>query len=400
MTMRKFYTLLVVALFAVNGVMAQTTLSGDGKTLTIDLTTGTDLSARLTADGAEFTGTVTKETLRGIAGIKVNAEIDGLGTIDETLVTKVILQGTAPYTYFDLRSIALSFINMAEIDMSNSVLHDLAFTSLSWLTSPTAGYAFKSDVNSKGIFQASKLKKITLPQSTPNVKGFGMNALASASTLQYINIPEGIETIAETAFAYFGTYTFRASETELGTLRFPSTLKFIGKGAFNGSIGGIKTIYFPKSLTTMSSTSFTSWTAGAKDFYFEGDTPPTFASDAFTGSYTMTFHVSKATGVKALYEAAISTNGAKARITVVADIEEGGTSINEGEAEAVSVSVYPNPTVDVVTVNGLDGALKQVYDTAGRLILQTEENSFDLSGQAQGVYFIKAGNQALKVIKK
>lgn len=73
-------------------------------------------------------------------------------------------------------------------------------------------------------------------------------------------------------------------------------------------------------------------------------------------------------------------------------------SIHESDADLVSV--YPNPTVDVVTVNGKAGDQKQVYDATGRLVLQTVEDSFDLSGNAAGVYFVKVGNQTVKVIKK
>ncbi len=68
------------------------------------------------------------------------------------------------------------------------------------------------------------------------------------------------------------------------------------------------------------------------------------------------------------------------------------------------VTVFPNPTSDIVTVkveNGLYTGV-QVFDLMGRMIVGTDSNQVDLSGNPDGVYIFKlAGiNKIVKVIKR
>jgi hypothetical protein len=62
--------------------------------------------------------------------------------------------------------------------------------------------------------------------------------------------------------------------------------------------------------------------------------------------------------------------------------------------------VYPNPATDVLTVDGLPGNianLLQVYDLAGKLILQqAESNKINIAELATGTYILQVGYQTSK----
>ncbi len=70
------------------------------------------------------------------------------------------------------------------------------------------------------------------------------------------------------------------------------------------------------------------------------------------------------------------------------------------------VLVYPNPVKDFVTVE-LNGKETKVviYDLVGRIIYQETSNnlkklSVDMSNEKGGIYFLKAGNEVVKIIKE
>lgn len=76
---------------------------------------------------------------------------------------------------------------------------------------------------------------------------------------------------------------------------------------------------------------------------------------------------------------------------------------NENTLADNSVSVSPNPTSGLVTVNSADKVdAITVYDTTGKQVAASKTNSVDLSGQASGVYFLKAqtekGTSSKKVV--
>jgi hypothetical protein len=64
------------------------------------------------------------------------------------------------------------------------------------------------------------------------------------------------------------------------------------------------------------------------------------------------------------------------------------------------ISLYPNPVSDFVTVFGAENVQVQVFDNAGRLLMQTRERTVDLSSYSQGVYFFKVNGEIVKVLKK
>jgi hypothetical protein len=79
------------------------------------------------------------------------------------------------------------------------------------------------------------------------------------------------------------------------------------------------------------------------------------------------------------------------------------TAIASTGTEVTSLSVYPN-TAGEYTVSGVSGAeTLMLYDLAGSLVfVQPVENgsSISLSRLAKGIYIAKAGNKAVKLIKR
>jgi hypothetical protein len=66
-----------------------------------------------------------------------------------------------------------------------------------------------------------------------------------------------------------------------------------------------------------------------------------------------------------------------------------------------SVSIYPSPAVDHITIDGLtEGELIQLYSLDGILIFETtQSNTIIVNDYPEGVYFVKIQNQMFKFIK-
>lgn len=74
------------------------------------------------------------------------------------------------------------------------------------------------------------------------------------------------------------------------------------------------------------------------------------------------------------------------------------------EVENHTLAVYPNPATSVITVNGLDNGMVQLFDMTGRLVLQQRcsQGSITLSIEnlPNGVYYIKQNSTLQKVVKQ
>lgn len=101
-------------------------------------------------------------------------------------------------------------------------------------------------------------------------------------------------------------------------------------------------------------------------------------------------------------------NGCNANANFAQNVED-CTGLNTIDAAVTGISVYPNPTKDVLTVSTKSGLISnvQILDVTGRVVLSNEVEgttaTFDMSALANGMYYVKvtAGeNQAvLHVIK-
>ena len=69
-----------------------------------------------------------------------------------------------------------------------------------------------------------------------------------------------------------------------------------------------------------------------------------------------------------------------------------------------NISVYPNPAVETITVNGLqDNQTIRIYDLQGRLISATPsqagQTTVNVSNLQHGSYLLQVGAEVVKVIK-
>jgi len=74
-------------------------------------------------------------------------------------------------------------------------------------------------------------------------------------------------------------------------------------------------------------------------------------------------------------------------------------------AEAVSLSVYPNPAADRVMVSGIEGdGTAVLYDMRGSVVatfaVNGDETRLDLSGLTSGVYMLRVADSVVKIVKE
>jgi hypothetical protein len=70
------------------------------------------------------------------------------------------------------------------------------------------------------------------------------------------------------------------------------------------------------------------------------------------------------------------------------------------ENTPLSIFVFPNPTSDILTIEGKqkEGRV-QIYDATGRKILETTNSVLDFFSFTQGLYFLRIEKQVFKVVK-
>lgn len=93
--------------------------------------------------------------------------------------------------------------------------------------------------------------------------------------------------------------------------------------------------------------------------------------------------------------------GALPDIVISLKEEETITSINDTEAD--NISVYPNPFADYIIVNTTDAGTASIYSLSGKTMLnaniQNGTNRIQTSELAKGIYILKIGENAIKIVK-
>jgi hypothetical protein len=62
------------------------------------------------------------------------------------------------------------------------------------------------------------------------------------------------------------------------------------------------------------------------------------------------------------------------------------------------LQIYPNPTTGLVSLDNFTDGILYVYNALGQLIIQQTTSPIDLSKQANGIYHIRAYNNAQELI--
>ncbi len=75
-----------------------------------------------------------------------------------------------------------------------------------------------------------------------------------------------------------------------------------------------------------------------------------------------------------------------------------GTAVENVQAN--SIVVYPNPTQDVLMIQGIEAQALRVYDLQGRLLMHEEGTQVDVNHLAEGTYLLQIGTQVVRFIKK
>lgn len=64
------------------------------------------------------------------------------------------------------------------------------------------------------------------------------------------------------------------------------------------------------------------------------------------------------------------------------------------------ISVYPNPTSNILYINGLNKHEKvHLFDTNGKLVKSSRETELDMKDLSNGIYLLQVRTQIVKVIK-
>jgi uncharacterized protein YjdB len=144
---------------------------------------------------------------------------------------------------------------------------------------------------------------------------------------------------------------------------------------------------------------------------FTADVATTYGADA-----AVTWSVSggvNMTGITAAGLLSVATGETAATLTVTAtsvfdNTKSASVTVTVTDASATAVektqsatlSAYPNPTTGVVYVENDGNSEVVVYSVKGELLLRTVGSSVDLSALPSGVYVIKVGGKAARVVKQ
>jgi hypothetical protein len=81
------------------------------------------------------------------------------------------------------------------------------------------------------------------------------------------------------------------------------------------------------------------------------------------------------------------------------------TSINETLPNTTTVSIFPNPANSEINIEGLnknESNTIQIFDVQGKLVITktiNEKGTIDLSELNKGIYVIKIGEVAQRIVK-
>ena len=76
------------------------------------------------------------------------------------------------------------------------------------------------------------------------------------------------------------------------------------------------------------------------------------------------------------------------------------TSDAENVPSENAIFVYPNPTQDVLIIQGVQAQVLRVYDMQGKLVITERGTQVHVSDLSNGIYLLQIGTQVVRFIKK
>ena len=73
---------------------------------------------------------------------------------------------------------------------------------------------------------------------------------------------------------------------------------------------------------------------------------------------------------------------------------------NENIPSENTISVYPNPTHDLLIIQGVEPQVLRVYDLQGRLVRTERGTQVHVAELNNGIYLLQIGTQVVRFIKK
>ena len=77
-----------------------------------------------------------------------------------------------------------------------------------------------------------------------------------------------------------------------------------------------------------------------------------------------------------------------------------GSMTSVEDVQPSNIVVYPNPTQDMLMIQGIEAQPLRVYDLQGRMLLQQEGTQIGVSQLSEGTYLLQIGTQVVRFIKK
>ena len=249
------------------------------------------------------------------------------------------------------------------------------------------------------------LEEVVLPPSVTTIESFVFHGCSSLSNLF---LPNSVTTIGEYAFE---------GCTSLAHVTLPNAITEINDGVFETS--GLKTITIPEGVTTIGALSFFECDSLTTVTISQSVTEIKYAAFAHNRSLAMvtclgnnpaTLHkTSHITCFDESCNAALIVPCGCVDIYDSSDWGEVFWRIMEDcsftHEHHQMINVYPNPTSEIITIEGIEPAEVQVYNTFGQLVKSVQgTKAINVGTMPEGMYLLriadKKGNAFLERIVK
>jgi len=205
-----------------------------------------------------------------------------------------------------------------------------------------------------------------------------------------IVIPESETINGETyRVTYIGSEAFYSC-INLTSVTLPNTIVNIGYHSFAGCLQ-LTEIHIPAGMGQINSNAFSY--CPKLDYIYIHDTEPFYLWEDAFADINEQVHIVVPCNCIEVFEASEEWQGIQ--------LYDDCGNIGIGEAETVTMNVYPNPASETLTIEA-EGPVT-IVDEMGRVVrtlFVKKEETISLQGLSSGVYFVKAGNVVKKVLVK